>query len=460
MSEWKGRRLHFVGIGGAGMSGLALIAAELGATVTGSDQAPSPYLERVIDTGIAAVVGHDGANVPAGDDVELVVSTAIGADNAERAAGRARGLREIHRGALLGELSRLRRTIAIAGTHGKTTTASMAAHALLSLGWEPTFVIGGELRPPGEGGQATNAAYGAGEWLVVEADESDRSFLKLTPEIGVVTNIELDHHTTYASHVELERAFGAFLCNALRRVVADVPTAESFLDRVGIVEAAFAGASDIELSANGSRFVWAGQAVSLAVPGAHNVANAVAALTACTIAGAPRTQLAGTLADFRGAGRRFERLGRTASGALVVDDYAHHPTELRATIAAARTLAPPRVVAVFQPHLFSRTELLAREFGAALAQADAAVVLDVYPSRERASDFPGVTGLRIAEHAADAACGRPVSWAPDFDAAERLLRATLRTGDLCLVLGAGDVDALGRRLVAADAQGASGIEAA
>jgi UDP-N-acetylmuramate--alanine ligase len=455
MSEWKGRRLHFVGIGGAGMSGLALIAAELGATVTGSDQAPSTYLERVIDAGIAGVVGHDGANVPAGDDVELVVSTAIGADNAERAAGRARGLREIHRGALLGELSRLRRTIAIAGTHGKTTTASMAAHALLSLGWEPTFVIGGALRPPGVGGQATNAAYGAGEWLVVEADESDRSFLELAPEIGVVTNIELDHHTTYASHVELEQAFGEFLGNALRRVVADVPAAESFLDRVGIVEAAFAGASDIELSANGSRFVWAGQVVSLGVPGAHNVANAAAALTACTIAGAPRTQLAGTLADFRGAGRRFERLGRTASGALVVDDYAHHPTELRATIAAARTLAAPRVVAVFQPHLFSRTALLAREFGAALAQADATVVLDVYPSRERASDFPGVTGLLIAEHAADAARGRPVAWAPDFDAAERLLRATLRAGDLCLVLGAGDVDALGRRLVATDAHGAS-----
>ena len=448
MSDWRGRRLHFVGIGGAGMSGLALIAAELGASVTGSDQAPSTYLERVIDAGIAAVVGHDGANVPAGDDVELVVSTAIGADNAERAAGRARGLREIHRGALLGELSRLRRTIAIAGTHGKTTTASMAAHALLSLGWEPTFVIGGELRPPGEGGSGTNAAYGAGEWLVVEADESDRSFLELAPEIAVVTNIELDHHTTYASHVDLEQAFADFLRNGLRRVVADTPQAEAFLDRVGIVEAAFYGASDIELRTGGSRFVWAGQPVELSVPGVHNVANAAAALTACVIAGAPRRPLAEALASFRGAGRRFERLGETPAGALVVDDYAHHPTELRATITAARTLGHPRVVAVFQPHLFSRTQLLASEFGAALAQADSAVVLDVYPSRERAQDFPGVTGLLVAESAADAARGRPIAWAPDFDAAERLLRATLRPGDLCLVLGAGNIDALGRRLVA------------
>jgi len=448
MSDWAGRRLHFVGIGGAGMSGLALVAHAMGAHVSGSDQASSPYLERVLEAGIRAQVGHDAANLPDGDDVEIVVSTAIGGANPERTAARERGLREIHRGALLGELSRLRRTIAIAGTHGKTSTASMATHALIALGWEPTYVIGGELRPPGETGPGTNAAYGAGEWLIVEADESDRSFLELEPEIAIVTNIELDHHTTYASHVELEQAFGEFLRNALRRVVADTPEAEGFLDRVGIVEAAFYGASEIELSAAGSSFTWAGQRVTLAVPGAHNVANAAAALTACVIAGAPRSHVAGALADFRGAGRRFDRLGHAASGALIVDDYAHHPTELRATITAARTLGHARVVAVFQPHLFSRTQLLAREFGAALAQADAAFVLDVYPSRERAEDFPGVSGLLIAEHAADAARGRPVAWARDFDAAEALLRAALRPGDLCLVLGAGDVDALGRRLVA------------
>ncbi len=449
MSGWRGRRLHFVGIGGAGMSGLAVIADALGATVTGSDSVDTAYLVHVRAAGIEPVIGYDAANVAPGGDVEIVVSTATHVDNPERAAGRERGLAEIHRGALLGELSRLRRTLAVAGTHGKTTTASMAAHALLSIGWEPTFVIGGELRTPGDGGAATNAAYGAGEWLVVEADESDRSFLELSPEIAVVTNIELDHHTTYGSLADLEAAFGEFLRGSLRRVLADVPESEAFLDRVGLVEAAFSGASDIELSAAGSRFTWAGQRVALSVPGAHNVANAAAALTACVIAGAPRAQLAATLADFRGAGRRFERLGETAQGALVVDDYAHHPTELRATIAAARTLGHRRVVAVFQPHLFSRTQLLAREFGAALAQADAAVVLDVYPSRERAEDFPGVTGMLVAESAADAARGRPVLWARDFDAGERLLREILRPGDLCLVLGAGNVDALGRRLVGA-----------
>ena len=446
--DWTGRRLHFVGIGGAGMSGLALIADALGAAVTGSDAVDTPYLVAVRHAGMTPEIGYAERNVPAGDNVELVISTATTFENPERAAGRARGLREIHRGALLGELTRLRRTIAIAGTHGKTTTSSMAAHALLALGWDPGYVIGGELRRPGQTARGTNAAPGTGDWLVVEADESDRSFLELSPEIAVVTNIELDHHTTYASHADLERAFAEFLRNGLRCVVADSPQSEMFLDRVGIDEAAFFGASEIELRPDGSRFAWAGQAVTLAVPGAHNVANAAAALTACVIAGARPRDVAGTLADFAGAGRRFERLGHAAgSGALVVDDYAHHPTELRATIAAARTLALRRVVAVFQPHLFSRTLLLAREFGAALAQADAAVVLDVYPSRERAQDFPGVTGMLIAEAAADAGRGRPVAWAPGFDAAQRLLEGLLGPGDVCLVMGAGDVDELGRRLV-------------
>ena len=442
MSAFEGRRLHFVGIGGAGMSGLALVAAGLGAAVTGSDNVDTGYLVRLREAGIDPHIGYDAANVPDDDGVELVLSTAIGADNPERVRGRSRGLREVHRGALLGELSRLRRTIAIAGTHGKTTTASMATHALMAVGWDPSYVIGGELRSTG-----TNAAWGSGDWLVVEADESDRSFLELAPEIAVVTNIELDHHTTYASHVELEQAFADFLRGGLRVVVADAAEAEAFLDRAGIVDAAFFGASEIALHPGGSRFAWAGVEVELSVPGAHNVANAAAALTACVIAGAEPALLARTLVDFAGAGRRFETLGVTASGALVVDDYAHHPTEVRAAILAARTLGRRRVVAVFQPHLYSRTKLLAREFGAALALADAAVVLEIYPSREAGADFPGVSGLAIAEAAADAGRGRPLGWAPGFDAAERLLAGTLRDGDVCLVLGAGNVDALGRRLL-------------
>jgi UDP-N-acetylmuramate--alanine ligase len=197
------------------------------------------------------------------------------------------------------------------------------------------------------------------------------------------------------------------------------------------------------------RFDWRGHAVALAVPGAHNALNAAAALEACRAAGADLERSVAALADFRGAGRRFELVGTTASGAAVYDDYAHHPTEVAATIAAARTLEPARVVAVFQPHLYSRTLGLHREFGAALARADVVVVLDVYPARERAEDFPGVTGRLVAAAAADAAGGRPVYWLPDFATADPVLHGLLRAGDLCLVMGAGDIDTLGRNLVAA-----------
>jgi UDP-N-acetylmuramate--alanine ligase len=206
---------------------------------------------------------------------------------------------------------------------------------------------------------------------------------------------------------------------------------------------------DPVLEPGGSRFRWRGTEVALTVPGAHNARNAAAALEACALAGADVAAAAEALAGFAGAGRRFERLGTTPSGAVVVDDYAHHPTEVAATIDAARTLGARRVVAVFQPHLYSRTERLAGEFGAALARADVVAVLDVYPARERAEDFPGISGLTIAETAADAARGKPVLWLPDFAAAERALGPLLRHGDLCLVLGAGNVDALGRRLVGA-----------
>jgi UDP-N-acetylmuramate--alanine ligase len=229
-------------------------------------------------------------------------------------------------------------------------------------------------------------------------------------------------------------------------VVWDAPEAEALLDRAGVREAAFFRADDLDLGPGGSTFTWAEQRVRLTVPGAHNVQNAAAALTACLLAGAPPAELAGALEDFGGARRRFERLGRTASGADVVDDYAHHPTEVRAVLAAARTLRPRRLVAVFQPHLFSRTQRLAAQFGAALAQADVACVLDVYPARERAEDFPGVSGLDVAEAAADGAGGRPVLWLPTAAQAEPVLRDLLREGDLLLVLGAGDVDALGRAL--------------
>jgi UDP-N-acetylmuramate--alanine ligase len=440
---FAGRRLHFVGIGGAGMSGLALVAKELGAEVTGSDAADSAYCERLRANGLEPQIGHAAENVP--DDAVLVVSTAIPDDNPELGAARDRGQPILHRGDLLGEVSRLKRTIAVSGTHGKTTTASMAAHALIECGRDPGFLIGGELRPG-----AGNAGWGEGDWAVIEADESDRSFLKLDREVAVVLNVELDHHSTYRSLGDLKDAFTIFTEPASVRVLGpgvDLP-GEGEVVEFGI-ERGNLRAEAVELRAGGSRFRVDGAEVELRVPGRHNVLNALGALAACRAAGLEVAEAAPTLAGFGGAGRRFEDLGRTALGARVYDDYAHHPTEVRATLEAARTLGTRRLVACFQPHLYSRTRKLAREFGAALALADLVVVVEIYPARERAQDFPGVSGLMVATAAADAAGGRPVWWLPRMDDAERWLRDELAEGDVLLTLGAGNVDELARRLTAA-----------
>jgi UDP-N-acetylmuramate--alanine ligase len=437
-APFSGRALHFIGIGGAGMSGLALVAKQLGASVTGSDQAESSYSVRLREAGIEPVLGHDAANLPEGADV--VVSTAIPEDNPELAAAREAGAAVLHRGDLLGELSRMKRTIAVGGTHGKTTSASMAALALLEAGREPAFLIGGELRAAG-----TNAAWGSGEWAVIEADESDRSFLKLGRDIAVVTNVELDHHATYANLGELKEAFQEFAAPASVRVLGPGVALP------GEGEAVSFGIEDAEqltLTSGGSRFAVRGAQVELQVPGEHNVLNALAALAALRAAGVPAAEAAPGLAKFTGAGRRFEAHGRTARGALVYDDYAHHPTEVRATLEAARTLEPRRLVAAFQPHLYSRTRMLARDFGQALALADLVVVLDVYQARERPEDYPGVSGYLIAQSAADEAHGRPVWWLPRIDDAETQLQGELTEGDLLLTLGAGNVDELARRLAA------------
>jgi UDP-N-acetylmuramate--alanine ligase len=439
---WTGRRLHFVGVGGAGMSGYVRAAHALGAEVSGSDRADSPYLERLRADGVLeACIGHAATNLPAGEDVEVVYSSAVPPENPERRAARERGLRERPRAELLGELSALRRTIAVAGTHGKTTTSSMLVHALRAAGVDPGWLVGAPV-----GGGLPNAHWSAGEWLVVEADESDRSMLSLAVEIAVLTNVELDHHTSFASLAGLREAFRAFLAHARRAVVV--------WDRPELIELAPGEAEVVRydvpaptLAAGGSRFAWRGQEVELAVPGAHNALNAAAALEAVRLTGADTGRAIAGLADFPGAGRRFQLVGTTPAGATVYDDYAHHPTEVAATVRAARTLGPRRLVAVFQPHLYSRTALLAREFGDALALADVAVVLDVYPARERAEDHPGVSGLTIAQATAEAAAGREVMWLPTFADALPVLRGLLGEGDLCLVMGAGDVDTLSRRLV-------------
>jgi UDP-N-acetylmuramate--alanine ligase len=340
----------------------------------------------------------------------------------------------LHRGELLAEVAGLKRSIAVAGAHGKTTTTGMLAHILRATGRDPAFVIGGELREAG-----TNAAWGEGDWIVVEADESDRSFLKLSPDVAVITNIELDHHTTYASEADLLEAFEEFAANAGDVIAWTDAPIEAHARR-------FTLPAEMELVPGGSRFQVDGAAVQLRVPGEHNVLNALAALAAAEAAGVPLAEAAPTLAGFDGTGRRFESRGKTASGARIFDDYAHHPTEVRATIAAAKTLGADRVVAVFQPHLYSRTQHLAKDFGHALATADAAMVVDIYPAREQAADYPGVTGYLVAAATAANAAGRPVWWIPSMDAAAVVLARELEDGDVLLTLGAGNVDSLAERM--------------
>jgi UDP-N-acetylmuramate--alanine ligase len=416
-ADWSGRRLHFIAIGGAGMSGLALVAKELGAEVTGSDRAESSYLERLRAAGLDPKLGHEAANVP--DGAEVVVSTAIADDNPELAVAREREQKVLHRGDLLAELCAERRLLAVAGTHGKTTTAAMAIHILREAGADPAFFLGGELPGAGPGGEAANAAWGEGEWAVAEADESDASFLKLRPEIAVITNVELDHHSRWGSLAELREAFGEFAAPAKQVIDGEALR--------------FDRARELGLE--------------LKVPGDHNVANALAAIAATEAAGVDPAAAASSLATFPGVARRFERKGER-NGALIYDDYAHHPTEVTATLRAARELAPERLIAVFQPHLYSRTKAMAAEFGASLAAADEVAVLEVYPAREEpVGPLEGVTGRWVAAAAADRAGGRPVWWLPDAGTAARALGPQLGEGDLLITIGAGDIFQLADALV-------------
>ena len=432
--DWSGRELHFIAIGGAGMSGLALVCDGLGARVSGSDRAASSYLERVRAAGIDARVGHDPDAVPAA--AEVVVSTAIAPDNPELALARERGQRVLHRGELLAELCSLKRLIAVSGTHGKTTTAGMLVEALRAAGADPAFFLGGELPGAGPDGETANAGWGAGEWVVAEADESDGSFLELAPEIAVITNVELDHHSRWGSRAELTAAFERFAAAAAGGLGL---LADAELDPIA---AAAAGRA--------VRFDEAGpgpERLELRVPGRHNLLNARAALSAIELAGIALEPAAEALGRFPGIKRRQERKG-ARGGAEIYDDYAHHPTEVEATLAALRELRPRRLIALFQPHLYSRTKALAERFGAALAAADEVGVLDVYAARELPEgELAGVSGLDVARATADRAGGRPVLWLRDARTAERELAGRLRPGDLLVTIGAGDVFRVGEALV-------------
>jgi len=376
-----GRRIWIAGIGGAGMSAYALLAHAWGAEVAGWDRAATPYLEHL--AGIEVTIAPEPPQPPPGWEAYVSTAFAGGVDGRPRAE-------------LLAELVSLRRAIVVAGAHGKTTTSAMIAFCLDRLGLDPSFLIGGDV--PQLGG---NARGGEG-WLVVEGDESDRSVAALRPQIAVLLNVDLDHHTTFASRAEVETLFEEWL--------AHVPQ---------VVRAGQLAPTELEL----------------AVPGEHNRRNAAAALAALELAGVAWADAERVLVEFTGVGRRLERKGE-AGGVLVLDSYAHHPAELAADLAAARDGG--RVLVLFQPHLYSRTLYLAHEFAVALAAADAVCVTDVYPAREE--PLPGVSGRLIVEELASVRPGMRIGWAPGVDAAAALVAAWARRGDTILTLGAGDVD--------------------
>ena len=382
------RKLWFVGIGGAGLSGYAVLAKAWGADVAGWDRHETPYLEHVRAAGIPVTVSEQVATAP--DGFETVVSTAYMSE------GLSLGHRWKTRAEFLGELVSLQDSIVVAGAHGKTTTAAMIAFVLDRAGRDPSFLIGGEI--PQLGG---NARAGSG-WLVVEGDESDRTIERLRPKIGVVTNVDLDHHTEFASRAEVEELFARWLADVPQVVRADELEPVNF---------------------------------ELAVPGEHNRRNAAAALAALQLAGVAPGEARSHLADFAGAGRRLEAHGE-AGGVKVLDDYAHHPAEIAATIDAVRDGG--RVLVLFQPHLYSRTRHLVRELATALSKADVVAVTDVYRAREEPVE--GVTGKLIVDALTEVRPGATVGWTPSVEQGAVFLALRARPGDVALTVGAGDVD--------------------
>ena len=448
---------HFIGIGGAGMSGLAKILAVRGAKVSGSDSKESETVLALRDLGAAVHLGHAAGNVPDGAS-SIVVSSAIREDNPELAAARERGIPVVHRSDALAALMGGRRALAVAGTHGKTTTTSMLAVSLAELGLDPSYAIGGDLDAPG-----SNAHHGTGEIFVAEADESDRSFHKYAPEVAIVLNVELDHHANYASIEEIYESFdtftgritpgGTLVISADHAGARELTARIAGRDGLNVITVGAAEDATVRVLSVVARGMTsevtvlldgAELAFTVSVPGRHYAHNAVAALAAGTALGVPATDLAKALGSYTGVRRRLQLKGE-AGGVQVIDSYAHHPTEMAADLEAVREglEGEGRILVVFQPHLFSRTQQLADEMGQALALADASVVLDVYPARE--DPIPGVTSDLVIDAAHRA--GADVTAEHAFDAAPALLAGLARPGDLVLTMGAGDVTNLGPEIL-------------
>ncbi|ARH93762.1 MULTISPECIES: UDP-N-acetylmuramate--L-alanine ligase [Streptomyces] len=446
-------RPHFIGIGGAGMSGIAKILAQRGAQVAGSDAKDSATAEALRALGVTVHLGHAAEHLAA-DATSVVVSSAIRPDNPELAAAQERGIPVVHRSDALASLMDGLRPIAVAGTHGKTTTTSMLAVSLGALGLKPSYAIGGDLDAPG-----SNAEHGAGDIFVAEADESDRSFHKYAPEVAIILNVELDHHANYASMDEIYESFETFV-GRIRPggtlvISADHAGARELTERISgrhdieVVTYGEAKDADVRILKVNPRGLTSDVTVTLtsgkiltftvSVPGRHYASNAVAALAAGVALDLPPHNLASALGKYTGVKRRLQLKGE-AAGVQVIDSYAHHPTEMTADLEAIRGAAEDaRVLVVFQPHLFSRTQELGAEMGQALALADASVVLDIYPARE--DPIPGVTSELIIDAAR--AAGATVTAVSDQARVPDVIAGMAGPGDLVLTMGAGDVTDLG-----------------
>jgi UDP-N-acetylmuramate--alanine ligase len=447
------RRVHLIGVGGAGMSGLARLLLARGHAVTGSDRQSSTVLAALRALGADVWAGHDAARLGTPDLV--AVSTAIRADNPELAAARRRGLPVLRRARLLALLMEGRIGLAVSGTHGKTTTTAMATVILQAAGFDPSWAVGGDLKATG-----VNAGSGTGPHFVAEADESDGSFLELAPTVAVVTNVEADHLDYWGDLDAVMDGFRRFLArlpaDGTAVLCADDPGAGALAPAApcevvtyGLGAAADLRAEGLVTTGDGAAFevVAGGERlgpVRLTVPGRHVAQNALGAIAATRALGAPFAAAQAALARFSGAARRFHHRA-TVAGVTVVDDYAHHPTEVAASLATARLGGWARVVAVFQPHLYSRTRLFAAEFGRALAAADVVLVTDVYAARE--DPQPGVDGGLVVAAARAARPGLDCAYVPDRRDLAKHVAATVRPGDLVLTLGAGDITTLADELV-------------
>ncbi len=443
------------------MSGIAQVFHTLGYEVSGSDLKRGRYTRMLEESGVEVAFGHNAANLDRPDAV--VVSSAIPEHNPELVASRERGIPVYQRAQMLAELMSMKRGVAVAGTHGKTTTTSMIANTMELLELMPSFVVGGELNDVG-----SNARAGAGEWLVAEADESDGSLLHLRPEIAVITNVELDHHSHYASVDEVIEVFKQFVSGLPEEgalVIWDTPLlreiAESTRARV-IAYGTEAGsdyrATKVKSDREGTSFdlSWSGGGsstgkggschISLMVRGLHNVLNSLAAIAVLDLIGVEPTTAAPALARFSGAARRFQIKGE-AGGITIVDDYAHHPTEIEATLEAARSGGWTRVIGAFQPHLYSRTRYLHDEFGHALNNCDLAIVTDIFGAREEPE--PGISGKLVVDSALRWSPSANIAYIPKPKDVVPLLLRELRPGDLVLTIGAGDIFKVGEDLLAA-----------